>query len=63
LRLPLTYLVIYVLNLEVYYIWWVTAIQYAVSALFLYIRYKKKDWSLIEALPISIRSEGVVEKL
>jgi multidrug resistance protein, MATE family len=63
LRLPLTYLVIYVFNLEVYFIWWVTAIQYAVSALLLYIRYKKKDWDLIEALPISIRSDGVVEKL
>lgn len=50
-RLPLIYLVIYVLQLEVYYIWWVTAIQYAVSALLLYIRYRRKDWSSLEPLP------------
>ncbi len=50
-RLPLIYLVIYVLHLEVYYIWWVTAIQYAVSALLLYIRYRRKDWNQLEPIP------------
>ncbi len=50
-RLPLIYAVIFVFQLEVYYIWWVTALQYAVSALLLYIRYRKKKWDELEALP------------
>ncbi len=50
-RLPLIYMVVYVLNLEIYYIWWVTAIQYAVSSLLLYIRYRRKDWKSLEPLP------------
>jgi multidrug resistance protein, MATE family len=50
-RLPLIYLVIFVFQLEVYYIWWVTALQYAVSAFLLYWMYKKKDWAGLEPLP------------
>ncbi len=50
-RLPLIYAVIFIFQLEVYYIWWVTALQYAVSALLLYIRYRKKDWSALEPIP------------
>lgn len=50
-RLPLIYAVIFIFQLEVYYIWWVTALQYAVSALLLYIRYRKKDWSKLEPIP------------
>lgn len=52
IRLPLTYLVIYVLHLEIYYIWWVTALQYAVSSLLLYNIYRKKNWDKIERLPL-----------
>lgn len=50
-RLPLIYAVIFIFQLEVYFIWWVTAIQYAVSALLLYIMYRKKDWSKLEPIP------------
>lgn len=50
-RLPLIYIVIYVLQLEIYYIWWVTALQYAISALLLFIRYRRKDWSKLESIP------------
>ncbi len=49
-RLPLIYAVVFVFKLEVYYIWWVTAIQYAVSALLLFIMYKKKDWVRLESI-------------
>ena len=49
-RLPLTYLVIYVWHLHITYIWWVTAVQFAISSLFLYIMYRKKDWRKIEPL-------------
>ncbi len=54
-RLPLIYLVVYVFELGIHYIWWVTAIQYATSALFLYIRYRKKRWDLLEPLPPAVR--------
>lgn len=50
-RLPLIYAVIFVFELEVYYIWWATAIQYAVSALLLYMMYRKKDWNKLEPIP------------
>jgi len=50
-RLPLIYLFIYVLQLEVYFIWWATALQYAFSALLLYIRYRRKRWDQLEAIP------------
>ncbi len=50
-RLPLMYIFIFVLQLEVYYIWWVMALQYAVSALLLFIRYQKKKWTELEAIP------------
>ena len=50
-RLPLIYAVVFIFQLEIYYIWWVTALQYAVSALLLYIRYRKKDWNALEPIP------------
>lgn len=50
-RLPLIYAVIFVLKLDVHYIWWVTAIQYAVSALLLFLMYKRKDWTKLEPIP------------
>ncbi len=50
-RLPLIYAVIFIFQLEIYYIWWVTALQYAVSALLLYIRYRRKDWGALEPIP------------
>ncbi len=51
IRLPLIYAAIYVWQLEVYHIWWITALQYAVSSLFLYLRYRNKDWSKLEPTP------------
>ncbi len=50
-RLPLMYIIIFILQLEVYYIWWVMALQYAVSALLLFVRYRKKKWGELEVLP------------
>lgn len=50
-RLPLIYLFVYVLQLEVHYIWWATAAQYAVSSLLLFVRYRNKDWQKLEPLP------------
>ncbi len=50
-RLPLIYLVVYVLELGIQYIWWATAIQYAVSALLLFIIYQRKNWQALEPLP------------
>jgi len=54
-RLPLIYLVVYVWQLGIIYIWWVTALQYAVSSVLLFIMYRKKDWSKIEPLPAADR--------
>jgi len=51
LRTPLMYLVIFVFPLEVYYIWWVVLIQYSTSAFFLMLRYRRKKWDQLEALP------------
>lgn len=51
LRLPLIYAAIYVWQLEIFHIWWITALQYAVSSLLLYMRYRKKDWSKLEPIP------------
>ncbi len=50
-RLPFMYVIIFTLELEVYYIWWVMTLQYAVSALLLYIRYRKKNWDELEPKP------------
>jgi multidrug resistance protein, MATE family len=51
LRLPLIYAAIYIWQLEIYHIWWITAFQYAVSSLLLYMRYRKKDWTKLEPIP------------
>ncbi|OPL10414.1 MAG: hypothetical protein AVO34_03490 [Firmicutes bacterium ML8_F2] len=50
-RLPLIYAVVYVFKMDIYYIWWVTAIQYAVSALMLFIMYRRKKWHNLEPIP------------
>lgn len=42
IRLPLSYLCIYVLKLSVTYIWWITAIQWCFDGLLLLILYRKK---------------------
>ena len=57
LRLPLIYAAIYIWQLEIYHIWWITALQYAVSSFFLYMRYRKKDWSKLEPIP-TLKSVG-----
>lgn len=51
IRLPLIYAAIYIWNLEIYYIWWITALQYLVSSVFLYLRYRNKDWGKLESIP------------
>ncbi|HSW36241.1 MAG TPA: MATE family efflux transporter, partial [Candidatus Limnocylindrales bacterium] len=51
-RLPLFYVVIFVWQLEVYNVWWVTTMQFAVSALLLYLRYRKKKWAKLEPIPV-----------
>ncbi len=50
-RLPLMYIIIFVLRLEVHYIWWAMTLQYALSALLLFFRYRKKKWDELEAMP------------
>lgn len=51
IRLPLIYAVVFVFQLEVHFIWWVTALQHIVSSWLLFRRYRKKDWSSLEPLP------------
>lgn len=51
IRLPLFYAAIYIWQLEIYHIWWITALQYLVSSVLLYLRYKRKNWSKLEPLP------------
>lgn len=50
-RLPLTYLVIYVLELGVTYIWWVTALQYLVTSLIMLRRYRRTQWHRLAHKP------------
>lgn len=51
IRLPLIYAAIYIWHLQIYHIWWITALQYAVSSIFLYWRYRNKDWEGLEPVP------------
>lgn len=44
IRLPLIYAVVHIFQLSVTFIWYVTALQYAVSSLLLFIRYRRKNW-------------------
>ncbi len=55
IRLPLIYAVVYIFELGIVYIWWVTALQYAISALLLFWIYRRKDWTLLEPLPSKVR--------
>lgn len=50
-RLPLTYLVVYVFELGVTYIWWVTALQYLVTALIMIRRYRRTSWHRLAHKP------------
>ena len=52
-RLPLIYAIVYLFHLEITYIWWATAVQYAVSALLLFVRYRRVKWHEMKALPAS----------
>ncbi len=54
IRLPLIYAVIYIWQLEIYYIWWVTALQFAVSSLLLYLRYRKTVRAKFESVTTRI---------
>jgi len=50
-RLPLVFAMVYVFELNITYFWWVTALQYAVSSLLLYLRYRRKDWQRLAYRP------------
>ena len=50
-RLPLIYAIVYVFHLDVTYVWWVTALQYAVSALLMFLRYRSKKWHELVVAP------------
>ncbi len=51
IRLPLIYAIVYVFDLDITYIWWATALQYAVSSLLLFMRYRRKDWQRLGYSP------------
>lgn len=50
-RLPLTYLVVYVLELSVTYIWWVSALQYLATMLVILHRYRRTKWHRLAHKP------------
>ncbi|MEW5785769.1 MAG: MATE family efflux transporter [Bacillota bacterium] len=50
-RLPLIYAIVYLFRLEVTYIWWATAMQYALSSLLLYLRYRRAKWHEMSTAP------------
>jgi len=53
IRLPLIYAVVHIFELSVTFIWYMTALQYAVSALLLFIRYRRKNWRALAEKPTS----------
>lgn len=57
IRLPLVYAIVYLFHLDITYIWWVTALQYAVSSLLLYLRYRRKDWQRLGYSPSTMVSK------
>jgi len=50
-RLPLIYLVVFVLRLDVTYIWWVTALQYFVTSIIMVGRYRRTQWQQLAHKP------------
>lgn len=48
IRLPLIYVVVFVLRASIYYIWGVMVLQFFVEALLMWMRYNKGDWKRIE---------------
>jgi putative MATE family efflux protein len=48
IRMPLIFLIVFVFKLNVVYIWMATALQFAVEALLMSIRYGKGSWKTIE---------------
>ena len=50
-RLPLIYLVVFVLELDVTYVWWVTALQYLVTSLIMIGRYRRTQWQQLAHKP------------
>lgn len=57
-RLPLVYLVVYVFELSVTYIWWVTALQYLVTTVIMLRRYRRTQWHRLARKP-SFASAGL----
>ncbi|MGB4502589.1 MAG: MATE family efflux transporter, partial [Dethiobacteria bacterium] len=57
-RLPLVYLVVYVFELSVTYIWWVTALQYLVTTVIMLRRYRRTQWHRLARKP-SFASVGL----
>ena len=51
IRLPLVYLVVYVLQLNVVYLWWVMALQFLVTMLLLMSRYRRTEWQRLAHKP------------
>lgn len=47
-RLPVIFIVVFVLKLSVVYVWWATAIQFIVEATLMIIRYKRGNWKSIK---------------
>jgi multidrug resistance protein, MATE family len=46
-RLPVTYVIVYIIKAPITALWYVTAIQYIIEAIFLVIRFKRGKWSNI----------------
>ena len=51
IRLPLVYLVVYVLELNVVYLWWVMALQFLVTMLLMMRRYRRTEWQRLAHKP------------
>ncbi len=47
-RLPLIFIIVFILKWNVVYVWWATAIQFIVEAILMTIRYKKGRWKSIK---------------
>ncbi|SNS04917.1 putative efflux protein, MATE family [Anaerovirgula multivorans] len=47
-RMPLIYLIVFVLQLHVAYVWAATALQFMVEALLMLVRYKRGRWKTVE---------------
>ncbi len=50
-RVPLVYVAIYVLELGITYIWWITALQYLVTTLIMLHRYRRTKWQNLAHKP------------